>query len=154
GFAAMDMLVRSGFSGEISMISDDTAPPYDRTLLTKDYLDGHFGNDNLPISKLQLSLEGRVKLMLRKEIVRIDPAAKRVTLNDGTALSYSKLLLATGAKPNRPNFPGAELPHVRILRSLENCQDILTAAQAARHIVVVGGSFIALEAAASLRDRG
>jgi NADPH-dependent 2,4-dienoyl-CoA reductase/sulfur reductase-like enzyme/nitrite reductase/ring-hydroxylating ferredoxin subunit len=154
GFAAVDMLLRSGFAGEIAMISDDTAPPYDRTLLTKDYLDGHFGDDRLPLSNRDFASEDRVRLMLRTKIARIDPTARQVILDDGGVLSYSKLLLATGAAPKRPDFPGAELPHVKLLRSLEDCRDILAAAQAARHIAVVGGSFIGLEAAASLRDRG
>jgi apoptosis-inducing factor 3 len=79
---------------------------------------------------------------------------KQLTLDDGRALSYSKLLLATGAAPKRPDFPGAELPHVKLLRTLEDCRGIITAAQAARNIVVVGGSFVGLEAAAALRDRG
>ena len=154
GFAAVDMLLRSSFAGEITMISDDMAPPYDRTLLTKDYLDGRFGDDRLPLSNRDLASEDRVRLMLRTKIVRIDSTARQVTFDDGSALSYSKLLLATGAAPKRPDFPGAELPHVKLIRSLDDSRAILAAATAARHIAVVGGSFIALEAAASLRDRG
>lgn len=154
GFAAVDTLLRSGFSGEIMMISDDTAPPYDRTLLTKDYLDGHFGDDNLPLSHRDLLSGDRVQLILRTKVARIDPTARQLTLEDGRALSYSKLLLATGAAPTRPDFPGAKLPHVKLLRSLEDCRGIITAAQTTRCIVVVGGSFVGLEAAAALRDRG
>jgi NADPH-dependent 2,4-dienoyl-CoA reductase/sulfur reductase-like enzyme/nitrite reductase/ring-hydroxylating ferredoxin subunit len=154
GFAAVNMLLCSDFAGQITMISDDTAPPYDRTLLTKDYLDGHFGDDHLPLSNRNLFSEDRVQVMLRTTVKGIDPTARRLTLDDGRVLSYSKLLLATGAAPKLPNFPGAELPHVKLLRSLEDCRNILTAARVARDIVVVGGGFIGLEAAASLRDRG
>jgi apoptosis-inducing factor 3 len=154
GFAAVDMLLRMGFSGEIAMISDDMAPPYDRTLLTKDYLDGRFGDEHLPLSKRGLASEDGVRLMLRTKVERIDPTARQVILGDGSALSYSRLLLATGAAPKCPDFPGAKLPHVKLLRSLNDCRDVLAAAQGARHIAVVGGSFIGLEAAASLRDRG
>ena len=92
GFAAVDMLLRSSFAGEITMISDDMAPPYDRTLLTKDYLDGRFGDDRLPLSNRDLASEDRVRLMLRTKIVRIDSTARQVTFDDGSALSYSKLL--------------------------------------------------------------
>jgi NADPH-dependent 2,4-dienoyl-CoA reductase/sulfur reductase-like enzyme/nitrite reductase/ring-hydroxylating ferredoxin subunit len=154
GFAAVDMLLRRGFAGEIAMISDDMAPPYDRTLLTKDYLDGRFGDDHLPLSNHDLFSEDRVRLMLRTKIARIDPTARQVILDNGGVLSYSKLLLATGASPKPADFPGAELPHVKLLRSLDDCRNILAAAQAVQHIAVVGGSFIGLEAAASLRDRG
>jgi NAD(P)H-nitrite reductase large subunit len=62
----------------------------------------------------------------------------QVTLDDGEVLSYSKLLLATGTGPKRPDFPGAELPHLKLLRSLEDCRDILAVAQAARHIACGG----------------
>jgi apoptosis-inducing factor 3 len=130
GFAAVDMLLRRGFAGEIAMISDDMAPPYDRTLLTKDYLDGRFGDDHLPLSNHDLFSEDRVRLMLRTKIARIDPTARQVMLDNGEVLSYSKLLLATGAAPKRPDFRGSELPHVKLLRSLEDCRDILAAAQA------------------------
>jgi hypothetical protein len=77
GFAAVDMLLRSGFAGEIAMISDDMAPPYDRTLLTKDYLDGPFGDAYLPLSNRDLFSEDRIRLMLRTKIARIDPTARQ-----------------------------------------------------------------------------
>jgi NAD(P)H-nitrite reductase large subunit len=88
--------------------------------------------------------------MLQTKVTRIDPIARQVTLDDGRTLSYSKALLVTGAAPKRPNFPGSRLSHVKLLRSLDDCRDILSAAQDAHHIAVVGGSFIGLEAAASL----
>jgi apoptosis-inducing factor 3 len=154
GFAAADMLARMGFSGKITMISDDVVRPYDRTLLTKDYLDGRFGDEHLPLSNCDLFSEEVVRLILRTEVERIDPTARKVTLSDGRELAYSKLLLATGAAPKHPNFPGAGLPHVKLLRSLDDCRDVVAAARAAHRIVVIGGSFIGLEAAASLRDRG
>jgi apoptosis-inducing factor 3 len=153
GFAAVNTLLRCAFSGEITMISEDTAPPYDRTLLSKDYLDGHFGDDRLPLSARDLFSHDR-EIVLQTKVTKIDPIARQVTLDNGRTLSYSKALLATGAAPKRPNFPGSGLSHVKLLRSLDDCRDILSAAQDAHHIAVIGGSFIGLEAAASLRDRG
>ena len=97
GFDAVDMLPRMGFSGEIAMISEDMTPPYDRTLLTKDYLDGRFGDEHLPLSRRDLASQDGVRLMLRTKVERIDPTARQVILGDGSSLSYSRLLLATGA---------------------------------------------------------
>jgi apoptosis-inducing factor 3 len=154
GFAAADMLLRRGFPGEITMISDDVTRPYDRTLLTKDYLDGRFNDAHLPLSNCDLFSQDGVQLMLRTKVERIDPATQKLILGDGRAFAYSKVLLATGAAPKRPDFPGAQMQHVKLLRSRDDCRGIIAAAQAARHIVVIGGSFIGLEAAASLRDRG
>lgn len=83
----------------------------------------------------------------------IDPRGKRVTLSDGRALEYGALLLATGASAIRLPIPGAELPQVRLLRSLADSRALIAAAEGARRAVIAGASFIGMEAAASLRAR-
>jgi 3-phenylpropionate/trans-cinnamate dioxygenase ferredoxin reductase subunit len=75
-------------------------------------------------------------------------------LEDGSQISYGALLLATGAEPIKLDVPGASLPHVRVLRTLADCDALITRAAAAQRCVVVGASFIGLEVAASLRKRG
>jgi NADPH-dependent 2,4-dienoyl-CoA reductase/sulfur reductase-like enzyme len=87
-------------------------------------------------------------------VAKIDPAAHSVALADGSQLSYGVLLLATGAEPVRLTVPGAELPHVHVLRTLADSNALVAAAVAAKRAVVVGASFIGLEVAASLRHRG
>ena len=87
-------------------------------------------------------------------MAKIDPAAHSVALADGSQLSYGVLLLATGAEPVRLTVPGAELPHVHVLRTLADSNALVAAAVAAKRAVVVGASFIGLEVAASLRHRG
>jgi NADPH-dependent 2,4-dienoyl-CoA reductase/sulfur reductase-like enzyme len=74
-------------------------------------------------------------------------------LSDGQALGFDKLLLATGAEPIRLQVPGAELPHVRTLRSLADSRDLIARARKGSHAVIVGASFIGLEVAAALRHR-
>jgi NADPH-dependent 2,4-dienoyl-CoA reductase/sulfur reductase-like enzyme len=77
-----------------------------------------------------------------------------VILDGGEVIPFEKLLIATGAEPIRLQVPGAELPHVRTLRSLHDCRRIIAAAETRRRAVIVGASFIGLEAAAALRERG
>lgn len=153
GYAAAVALRRNGAAGPITMISDDTRAPYDRTLLTKDYLDGKFGDDHLPVAKTSLADLG-VELLTHTGVASIDRPAKKVVLSDGRTLPYTKLLLATGAEAAKLDVPGADLPHVGVLRSVDDCRALLGRIEGASHVVVVGSSFIGLEAAASLRSRG
>lgn len=152
-YAAAVALRRTGADRPVTVISDDAHPPYDRTLLTKDYLDGKFGDDRLPIAAMTLADLG-VELLTGVAVTAIDRAAKRVVLGDGRAVPYAKLLLATGAEPGRLDVPGADLPHVGVLRGLDDCRALLGRIDGAANVVVVGSSFIGLEAAASLRSRG
>jgi NADPH-dependent 2,4-dienoyl-CoA reductase/sulfur reductase-like enzyme len=76
-----------------------------------------------------------------------------VVIGDGTSISYDRLLLATGAEPRRLTIPGAELPHVHVLRTLADSRGVIEAAITARSAAVIGAGFIGLEVAASLRSR-
>jgi NADPH-dependent 2,4-dienoyl-CoA reductase/sulfur reductase-like enzyme len=87
-------------------------------------------------------------------VVALDVPGKRVHLEDGGVESWDALVLATGADPQRLSIPGAELPHVHTLRTLADSRAIIAAAAGAKRALVVGASFIGLEAAASLRARG
>src|SRR6202012_748224 len=111
GYAAADMLKRCGCQ-TVTMISTDDSPPYDRTLLTKDYLDGSFSDDDLPLAKGDLFSTPGYKLELRRQVTRIDLTNRRLQLDDGRSLSFGRILLAMGAEPKRADFPGAQLPHV------------------------------------------
>ena len=153
GFAAAEMLRRRGFGGEITMVSDDAAAPVDRPNLSKDYLAGSAPEEWVPLRGDDWYAENRVTLKLKTNVTALDPKAKMLTLGDGTSLSYDKLLLATGAEPIKLPVPGADLPHVHILRSLADSRAIIAAAQNTKRAVVIGASFIGLEAAAALRAR-
>lgn len=154
GFAAAEMLRRQGFDGSLVMLSDDDAPPVDRPNLSKDYLAGTAPEDWVPLRPASFYEETAIDLRLRTKVTGIDVPAQQVTLDGADAVSYDRLLLATGAEPVRLDLPGAQLPHVMTLRTLADSRAIIGRAQKARRAVVIGAGFIGLEVAASLRTRG
>src|SRR5256714_4002647 len=135
------------------MLSNDDAPPVDRPNLSKDYLAGSAPEDWLPLRPDDFYKGSQIDRRLKTEVAKIDPRAATVTLAGGDTLPYDRLLLATGAEPVRLPTPGADLPHVHVLRTLADCRAIIKAADGAKRAVVIGASFIGLEVAASLRAR-
>ena len=153
GFAAADMLRRRDFRGSITMLSHDTAPPVDRPNLSKDYLAGTASEDWVPLRPESFYHEAGIDLRLDTEVAAIDTKARQVVTGGGDTVAYDRLLLATGAEPVRLSIPGVGQPHVHTLRSLADCRAIIASAQGARRALVIGASFIGLEAAAALRAR-
>ena len=153
GFAAAEMLRRRGFAGSIAMLSNDDAAPVDRPNLSKDYLAGSAPEDWVPLRGDDWYAENKIDLKLKTEVVALDAKGKELTLADGSKIKFDKLLLATGAEPVRLPIPGADLPHVHTLRSLDDCRAIIANAKSAKRAVVIGASFIGLESAAALRAR-
>ncbi|MEO7039680.1 MAG: FAD-dependent oxidoreductase [Gemmatimonadaceae bacterium] len=154
GNAAAEMLRRLGFSGSITMLGADREKPYDRPNLSKDYLAGTAEESWLPLRGPDFYEKHDIEILTSTVATALDVAAKSVMLADGTSRSYDRLLLATGATPIPLDIPGATLPHVHYLRTLDDAHLIIAAAAQARSAVVIGASFIGLEAAASLRTRG
>jgi NADPH-dependent 2,4-dienoyl-CoA reductase/sulfur reductase-like enzyme/nitrite reductase/ring-hydroxylating ferredoxin subunit len=153
GSAAAEMLRRCGFDGRVTVVDVEPDSPYDRPNLSKDYLAGSAPEEWIPLRPTGFYAEHRIDVV-RGRATRIDLAAKRLEVERHDPLSFDALLLATGAEPVHLSLPGDGQPHVHYLRSLGDSRAIIAAAQDAKRAVVIGGSFIGLEVAASLRTRG
>src|SRR6266851_1080477 len=153
GFAAAEMLRRQEYPGSIVMLSNDAAPPVDRPNLSKDYLAGSAPEDWLPLRPDSFYAEAGIELRLNTDVTSIDTKARNAIITGGETISFDRLLLATGAEPVRLPIPAADRPHVHVLRTLADCRAIIEAAKGARRAIVIGASFIGLEAAAALRAR-
>ncbi|MES1256513.1 MAG: FAD-dependent oxidoreductase, partial [Acidobacteriota bacterium] len=155
GDATAEMLRRSGYREPVTLVARDDEPlPVDRPNLSKDYLDGTAPEAWVPLRTAEFYADQRITLLPRVEVLRIDPAAHQIVLGDGRTLDYGALVLATGASPIRLDIPGASLPHVFTLRTERDAHGIIARLATAKRAVVLGSSFIGLEAAASLRKRG
>src|SRR4029079_8033956 len=142
------------FAGEITMLSSDAAAPVDRPILSKDYLAGNAPDDWIHLRPESFYSENDIKLQLSAEVARLDPGSREAILADGNSVPYDRLLLATGAAPVRLWIPGADQAGVHYLRSFADSRAIIARAQTARRAIILGASFIGLEVAAALRNRG
>ena len=154
GLAAADMLRREGYAGPITMISADHDAPVDRPNLSKDYLAGEAKDEWMPLWPSESYAERHVNVMLATEVTGIDSAARTVQLGNGSRVTFGAALIATDADPVRLPIPGHDGGQIHYLRSFADSRAIVERATGAKHVVVVGASFIGLEVAASLRQRG
>lgn len=154
GAACAEMLRREGYEGPVTLVGAEEPGPVDRPNLSKDYLAGNAPEEWIPLRTADFYRELNIGLLVKDPVTALDPAAKKLRLTSGHELTYDALLLATGAEPVKLSIDGAGLPHVRTLRTLEDSRAIISSAAQAKRAVVIGSSFIGLEAAASLRQRG
>jgi NADPH-dependent 2,4-dienoyl-CoA reductase/sulfur reductase-like enzyme/nitrite reductase/ring-hydroxylating ferredoxin subunit len=154
GFAAAERLRREGFDGEVAILSRDPDLPVDRPNLSKDFLAGKAPEDWVFIKSAGFFKDHDIRLELNTTVAALDVKAHAVVLADGRRPGYTKLLLATGAEPVRLPIPGGDGARVFTLRSLADSRAIIAAAAGSEAAVVIGASFIGLEVAASLRERG
>jgi NADPH-dependent 2,4-dienoyl-CoA reductase/sulfur reductase-like enzyme/nitrite reductase/ring-hydroxylating ferredoxin subunit len=153
GTAAAEMLRRSGYDGRVTIVDEDDGSPYDRPNLSKDYLAGNAPEEWIPLRPDNFYAEHKIDIV-RGHAAGIDAKSKKLAMDGREPLQYDALLLATGSEPIRLDVPGAHGAHVHTLRSLAESRNIVDAARGGKRAVVVGGSFIGLEVAASLRARG
>jgi 3-phenylpropionate/trans-cinnamate dioxygenase ferredoxin reductase subunit len=154
GAQAVDTLRREGFEGRLVLIGDEPHLPYQRPPLSKQFLAGEMAAERLPFRHQAFYEQHRVELKLGLPALSIDPKARRVTLADGQALSYDRLLLSTGARSRPLTCPGAHLPGIHYLRSIADVDAIRKGLRPGARVVIIGGGYIGLETAATARKLG
>lgn len=148
-------LRQHGFTGSITMIGREPEPPYERPPLSKEYFAREKTFDRLYIRPPQFWAEKDVHLLLGVEVTAVDPDAHSLTLSDGTTRTYGKLVWAAGGDPRRLSCPGADLAGIHAVRTREDCDQLMGEIDGGvKHIAVIGGGYIGLEAAAVLTKLG
>ncbi|MBX5482288.1 MAG: FAD-dependent oxidoreductase [Myxococcaceae bacterium] len=153
GLCAAETLRREGYDGPVTLVGAEDSVPVDRPNLSKDYLAGHAPEEWIPLRSEDFFREQRIDFRRGVRATAIRVKEQQVELSNGSKVPYGALLLTTGAQPVRLTVPGADLPHVHVLRTLADSRAIIEAAKQAKRAVVIGASFIGLEVAASLRAR-
>jgi 3-phenylpropionate/trans-cinnamate dioxygenase ferredoxin reductase subunit len=154
GAKAAETLRAEGFEGRVVLVGAESQRPYERPPLSKDYLRGAAGRDELFVHDPAFYAEQDIELVLGRTAVGLDPAARAVELDDGQRLAYDRLLLTTGAEPRRLAVPGAELDGVLYLRTVEDSDELRRRMARGGAVVVVGAGWIGTEVAASARQLG
>jgi NADPH-dependent 2,4-dienoyl-CoA reductase/sulfur reductase-like enzyme/nitrite reductase/ring-hydroxylating ferredoxin subunit len=153
GVACAEALRAAGSRASITLVTAEGSDPVDRPNLSKDYLAGNAPEEWVYLRTAD-ALAGSAITVVAGPATAIDRSARVVRTAAGVELSYDALVLATGAEPIRLAIEGAERPHVHVLRTLADSRAIVAGVQHDAPAVVIGASFIGLEAAASLRARG
>jgi 3-phenylpropionate/trans-cinnamate dioxygenase ferredoxin reductase subunit len=151
---AVDTLRREGHTGPIVLVGDEPYVPYNRPPLSKKYLAGELDRERLWLRSAQYYQQHRVETRLGVRVTAIDRATQRLRLGDGSELTYDKLILCMGSTPRRLEVPGHDLAGIHTLRTIADVDAIRADLAGARRLVVVGGGYIGLEAAACARHLG
>ena len=151
GTAGAAALRETGFGGRIQLIDREADAGYDRTVLSKFVIAGEMPPDDTPpLREAGFYDEQRIE-RVNDEVTGLDTTQRTIQLKQGEALSYDAVLIATGGQPHALDIPGADLPQVFLLRSKDHARQIVEAAKPGQRAVIIGDSFIAMEAASALR---
>jgi 3-phenylpropionate/trans-cinnamate dioxygenase ferredoxin reductase subunit len=147
-------LRKRGAEGAIALVGREPEPPYERPPLSKEYLRGEAERADAYVNPLAWYEENEVDLRTGVNAMSLDPGARTAKLQGGEEVSFEKALIATGAMVNILRVEGAENEGIHYLRAYGNSDAIRADAEAAEHVVLIGGSYIGTEVAASLTARG
>jgi len=147
-------LRRRGAEGSILLAGREPEPPYERPPLSKEYLRGEAERADAYVNPLAWYEENGVELLSGVNVMSLDPEARTAKLQGGEEVRFGKALIATGAMVNILRVEGAENEGIHYLRAFGNSDAIRADAEAAEHVVLIGGSYIGVEVAASLTARG
>jgi 3-phenylpropionate/trans-cinnamate dioxygenase ferredoxin reductase subunit len=146
-------LRRSGAEGSIVIVGREPDLPYERPPLSKGYLRGEEPRSDALAQPPEFYVENEIEVLTKTSVMKLDLDRREATLSNKQQLRYERLLLATGANVRRLNVPGAELEGIHYLRTFAN-SDAIRADAAGKRVVLIGGSYIAAEVAASLTEMG
>ncbi len=151
---AADTLRAEGADGTITIVAAESALPYFRPPLSKQFLLSRQTRDQLDIFHEAEYREQRIEILTGTRALALDPEAQVVHTDSSGALHYAKLLIATGSRPKRLDVSGGSLSGIHYLRTVADSEAIKGAAKSASQAVIVGGSFIGVELASSLTQMG
>jgi len=155
GEYAAQTLRREGYRGRLVLVSADEYAPYDRTKLSKGYLAGKAKPEGLPLREDDFYQAQQIDFIGNAQATGLDLKKQEISFEKHPPLPYDQLLLALGSTPNQlPKLPGHDLAGVRPLRTRHDADALLAAAKEAKQVVIIGSSFIGMEAASSLIGEG
>jgi 3-phenylpropionate/trans-cinnamate dioxygenase ferredoxin reductase subunit len=147
-------LRRRGAEGSILLVGREPEPPYERPPISKEYLRGEAGRKEAYVNQPSWYEENGVELLSGRNVLSLDPGAGTAKIQGGEEVAFGKALFGTGAMVNILRVEGAENEGIHYLRAFGNADAIRADAEAAEQVVLIGGSYIGCEVAASLAARG
>jgi len=153
GYCAAE-LRKAGEDGSIVLVGRETEPPYERPPLTKEYLRGEARREDALVNPVSWYEENGVELRTGTNVLSLDAEARTAKLQGGDEIRFERALIATGANVNILRVDGSNLDRIHYMRTFGNSDNIRADAEKADRVVLVGGSYIACEVAASLKSKG
>src|SRR4249919_1202134 len=147
-------LRKRGAEGSILLVGREPEPPYERPPVSKEYLRGEAERADAYVNPPGWYEENGVELLSGVNVMALDPSARTAKLQGGEEVSFGKALIGTGAMVNILRVEGAENEGIHYLRAFGNSDAIRAEAEVAEHVVLIGGSYIGTEVAASLTANG
>ena len=154
GYAAKQLADLGLKSGDLTIVSAEHAPPYERPPLSKGFLAGRDSEESIRIVPNDFYGAHGIDLRLGTEVMSVAAAEKRIQLRSGEEMAFEKLVLATGSRVRTLDAPGANLAGILYLRSLADSKRIRDQAATAKRAAVIGGGFIGMEVASVLAQKG
>jgi 3-phenylpropionate/trans-cinnamate dioxygenase ferredoxin reductase component len=154
GASCAEALRERGFDGSVLLVGREPTPPYERPPCSKDLLRGESAPEDALLHPEDWYAQHDIELLTRTSVMKLDPQEQTATLSTKDAVRYDRALLATGANVRRLRVEGGDLDGIHYLRALGNAASIRRDAEQAERVVLIGGSYIACEVAASLTALG
>lgn len=154
GGSVATYLRQYGYQGRVTLVGSENAPPYQRPPLSKGWLRGEVTTDDLLLKPFAAYEQAGVDLRLNSVVKKVDLAEKELGLESGESIAFDKLVFATGASARRLTLRGSDLHGVIYLRDVTDAALLRTCLESSKRMVVIGGGYIGLEAAATARQFG